>query len=202
MPARTLPVRGIRALVCRKRPRTVVSAFAVFALWLAFLAFRSQSVLTLSPLLRHNVPVTAQRRVLTADGLVDVGQPQLRISRNCSSNRWYDLELDGQCYRSQEANVLAVTGGDYLSTAVRCWGYAPPLEYPLHPLPNSALFRVDVYAAREPLQTRIKAPTRLLRRIECVFCRHGGLGACPKCWRPASRWRRHPLPRRDRDGHG
>jgi hypothetical protein len=147
--------RGCRALVCRKQSRIIVSAYAVFALWLAFLAFRKQRGLAPSPFVTAASPVM-QRRVLTADGLLDVvGQPLLRISRNCSSNRWYDLELDGQCYRSQEANVLAVTGGDYLSTAVRCWGYAPPLEYPLHPLPNSALYRVDVYATREPSQSHV-----------------------------------------------
>lgn len=38
-------------------------------------------------------------------------------------------------YRHQEELVLAITGGDALSTELRCWGYAPPLEPPLIPLP-------------------------------------------------------------------
>jgi len=62
-----------------------------------------------------------------------VPQPRIRIptSDSCTTRRhgrWYHKQVDASCYLDLEKQVLAETGGDPLSTANLCWGYAPPLE--------------------------------------------------------------------------
>jgi hypothetical protein len=73
-------------------------------------------------------------------------QPRIRVSNECIRNRWYDQEADGRCYLAQLAEVTAATGGDPMSTANLCWGYAPPLEAPF-----------DVGIPR-PREQRIRSP--------------------------------------------